>query len=73
MNEPHHIRDILPGVMSEIERHARQSEIHRRGVLAALKGFRGPVPELVEQAERAQATEPGQPESKTAALLRGTT
>jgi len=64
--QPRHIKDILPGVMSGIER-------RRRGILAALKGFRGAVPEPVEQAERAQATEPEQPESKTATLLRGTT
>jgi len=64
MNEPHHIRDILPGVMSEIERHARQSEIHRRGVLAALKDFRG--------GHKPAVPEPEQPESKTATLLRGT-
>jgi hypothetical protein len=32
MSEPQHIKEIVPGVMSEIER-------RRRGVLAAVAGF----------------------------------
>jgi len=37
--QPAHIKETPPGVISEIERRARQSEIYRRGILAAVAGF----------------------------------
>jgi len=42
MTEPVHIKDILPGVMNDIGRRASvYSDNHRRGVLGALRAYKG--------------------------------